>query len=296
MYLNTDLAMEAHELRLRTAQAASIPGVAAEEYTSFGYPVTNVHVLDAQGAQALGKPVGTYVTVSVSPLARREEDAFARGCQAVSSLLRDMLPADTASVLVAGIGNPSVTPDAVGPLTVRHILVTRHLLASDPTRFGKFRPVSAISPGVLGMTGVETGEILRGLCEKIRPDCLIAVDALASRSTDRLCTTVQLSDTGIIPGSGVGNARNAIDRSTLGIPVIAVGVPTVVDTATLVLDLLDGTAEAKDIVLPDSARQMFVTPRTIDTQVADIAKLIGYSIDLALHDGLTVSDLDLFLS
>ncbi len=290
--IRTDLAMEAHELC--QARGRSLSGVVVRDYDNDGVTVHCVRVETDDGAGAIGKPVGTYLTVGIKPYLRREEDAFSRHCQVLSALLRSLLPKKGSSVLVAGLGNPAITPDAVGPLTMPHILVTRHMVRSMPDRFSSFRPVSAVHPGVLGTTGVETGEILLGICQRTQPDCIIAVDALASRSADRLCTTVQLSDTGIVPGSGVGNARNALNRQTMGVPVIAIGVPTVVDAATLCADLLND--EEAGLCLPEAARGMMVTSREIDTQVADVAKLLGYSIDLALQDGLSIADLELLLS
>ena len=159
-------------------------------------------------------------------------------------------------------------------------------------------PVAALAAGVLGTTGMESGELVRAVAETLRPACVIAVDALASRSLHRVCTTVQLSDTGIVPGSGVGNHRYALDRETLGVPVIAVGVPTVVDGATLALDILEeaGRTDLDPAALRGIGGDLMVTPRDIDQRVKDMAKVIGYGIDLALHPGLTLEDVELFLS
>ena len=175
---------------------------------------------------------------------------------------------------------------------------TRHLVEQVPEHFGSFRPVAALAAGVLGTTGVESGELVRAVVEKIRPACVVVVDALASRSLSRVCTTVQLADTGIVPGSGVGNARFALNQETLGVPVIAVGVPTVVDAATLASDVL--AQAGRDDLDPEALRGagdgLLVTPRDIDARVADLAKVIGYGINLALQPGLTIADIDLFLS
>ena len=194
--------------------------------------------------------------------------------------------------LVVGLGNRAITPDALGPKVHDHTLVTRHLVEGCPEHFGGFRPVAALSAGVLGTTGMESGELVQAVCRRLKPACVVAVDALASRSLKRLCRTVQLSDTGIAPGSGVGNHRAALDRASLGAPVLAVGVPTVVDGATLAADLL-GTAELPPL---GEGRELLVTPKDIDSQVSDLAKVIGYGIGLALHPGLRVEDLDLLLS
>ena len=294
----TDLAVEARELT--RGGAGELQGVKVREETREGYPVTRVEVLNETGAKALGKPVGTYITLDLAALARREEDAFPRAARALAAelglLCKDVPP--SAPVLVVGLGNRAITPDAIGPGAADHTLVTRHLVERAPEHFGSFRPVAALAAGVLGTTGVESGELAGAVAEKVRPACVIAVDALASRSLHRVCTTVQLSDTGIVPGSGVGNHRYALDRETLGVPVIAVGVPTVVDGATLALDILEeaGRTDLDPAALRGIGGDLMVTPRDIDQRVKDMAKVIGYGIDLALHPGLTLEDVELFLS
>lgn len=296
----TDLAMEAKTLwEERNTDAGALPGVTSEEALREGYRVTTVHILDQQGAEALGKPVGTYVTILLDGLARREEDAFPRACRALSEALSALLDLPQgAPALVVGLGNRAITPDAIGPKVTDHTMVTRHLVERVPEHFGAFRPVSALAAGVLGTTGVESGELVAALVEKIRPACVLAVDALASRDLGRLCRTVQLADTGIVPGSGVGNARFALSRETLGVPVIAIGVPTVVDAATLCADVLGeaGHSDFDPAVLAGKGADLFVTPKEIDSQVADISKVIGFGVNLALQTGLTVADVELFLS
>lgn len=296
----TDLALEAKELWQESAEKTTqLSGVRASDGERGGYPVTKVEILDQSGAKALGKPIGTYVTLDLTALARREEEAFPRAARALADELSGLLKlSDKAPALVVGLGNRAITPDAVGPGAADHTMVTRHLVEQVPEHFGSFRPVSALAAGVLGTTGVESGELVRAVADRIKPSCVIAVDALASRSMKRVCTTVQLSDTGIIPGSGVGNARAALNRETLGIPVIAVGVPTVVDAATLAADLLEeaGKGDLDPRSLSGGSGRMMVTPRDIDQRVADMAKVIGFGINLALQTGLTVEDVDMFLS
>lgn len=296
----TDLAVEAHQLWSESAETETkLPGVRARDAEREGYKVTTVEILDQQGADALGKPVGTYVTLDLSGLARREEDAFGRAARALAAELRDILKLpEGAPALVVGLGNRAITPDAVGPLTAGHTLVTRHLVEQVPEHFGSFRPVAALAAGVLGTTGVESGELVRALADKIRPACVIAVDALASRSMDKVCSTVQLADTGIVPGSGVGNHRAALNRETLGVPVIALGVPTVVDAATLAYDVLAqaGKGELDPDALGGVGSDLMVTPRDIDQRVADMSKVMGFGINLALQTGLTVEDVEMFLS
>lgn len=296
----TDLAVEAAELwRESTPGAGELPGVESRETLREGYKVTTVKVLDGRGAEALGKPVGSYVTLSLDGLARREEDAFGRAVRALAAELRPLLPRDEkAPALVVGLGNRSITPDTIGPKAADHTLVTRHLVDMAPEHFGSFRPVAALAAGVLGTTGVESGELVRALVDKIRPACVLAVDALASRSLSRVCSTIQIADTGICPGSGVGNARAALNEETLGVKVIAIGVPTVVDAATLTCDVLAeaGRGDLDPQALDGAGDGLIVTPKDIDSRAADLSKVIGYGIDLALHPHLTIEDVDLFLS
>lgn len=295
----TDLAVEAAQLWRERGGVGALPGVESRESKREGYPVTTVKILDCRGEQALGKPAGTYVTLTLEGLARRENDAFGRAARAVAAELTPLLKLSKGSpVLVVGLGNRSITPDDIGPKAADHTMVTRHLVEQVPEHFGSFRPVAALAAGVLGTTGVESGELVRAVAEKVRPACVIVVDALASRSLSRVCTTVQLSDTGITPGSGVGNARAALDRASLGVPVIAVGVPTVVDGATLAADLLAeaGQAHLDPQALQGAGEGLMVTPRDIDARVTDLAKVVGFGINLALQTGLTVEDVELFLS
>ena len=286
----TDLALEARELWQESAgRTTRLKGVQAHEGERLGVPVTVVRVLDEAGAAALGKPVGTYVTVESDGLADRAEGIFRRLTEAAAEELRGLLPpmegGDT--VLVVGLGNRAMTPDSVGPLAHRNLLVTRHLVTGMPEQFSGFRPVASLAAEVLASTGVESGELAAAVCEKIRPACVIAVDALASRSVRRLCRTIQLSDTGIVPGSGVGNHRRGLTRESLGVPVLALGVPTVVDGATLAADLTGRETQ--------EGRDLFVTPRDIDSRVADLGRLLGWAITLALQPGLDWEDLELLL-
>ena len=296
----TDLALEAKELWTESAEKETkLEGVRARDSLREGYQVTTVDILDEQGASSLGKPVGSYVTVQLDALARREEDAFGRAARAIAAELNGLLKLpEGATCLVVGLGNRAITPDAIGPGVADHTMVTRHLVEQAPEHFGSFRPVAALAAGVLGTTGVESGELVKAVAEKIRPGCIIAVDALASRSMDRVCTTVQLANTGIVPGSGVGNHRAALNRETLGVPVIAVGVPTVVDAGTRAADILaEAGQEGLDPeALAGAGEGLMVTPRDIDQRVADLVKVIGYGINLALQPGLTIEDVDLFLS
>ncbi len=276
----TDLAAEQREL---TPDSGRLRGVRASEESRNGFDVTVVEILDEEGEKALCKPIGKYLTLGLEPLVGRASDAFEDAANLLADLIRELLGPDSGKgTLVAGLGNDEMTPDAVGPLAVNSVIATRHLKRGMPEDFAGFSNVCAVKPGVLGATGIESAELLRSACSAADPARLIAVDALASASLDRLCRTVQLTDAGIVPGSGVGNDRAAVNKASLGLPVLAIGVPTVVDASAF----------------SDSpnAAGMFVTPRDIDSSVRDVAKLIGYGINLALHEGLTIADIDMLKS
>ena len=293
----TDLALEARELWQESAEKATrLNGVKATKQRAEGYPVTRVDILDERGEQALGKPRGTYRTVDLTTFWQRRSDFFERAVRAVGGQLKDLLPGN-GPVLVVGLGNGAMTPDAIGPLAADSVLVTRHLIAAMPKHFSGFRPVAVFRTGVLGTTGVESAEAVRGLVEQVQPALVIAIDALASRRVGRVCTTVQLSDTGIIPGSGVGNHRAALNQETLGVPVFSIGIPTVVDAATLAADLLEesGIIDIDGDKLRSSQQNLMVTPRDIDQQVRDLGKVVGYGINWALQD-LEIEEINALLS
>ena len=243
----TDLAMEAHELWRGGQKTKRLAGVDSRTVFRRGCRITSVTVESEEAARALGKPRGRYVTLDLAPLFKNADDALERAARAVGAELRLLLGGSIHSVLVAGLGNAAMTPDAIGPLSTGHVLVTRHL--------GEHPVFSALT-----------------------------ADALASRSLARLRTTVQLSDTGIVPGSGVGNPRCALEEKTVGVPVYAIGVPTVVDAATLTLDVLEEAG--KQGVDPAALRgheTVMVTTRDIDAQVSLLSRIVGYGIDLALQ-------------
>ena len=293
----TDLALEAKELWQESAgKTTRLSGVRAKKTKQEGYSITKVEILNDRGAEALGKPVGRYLTVDLSPFAKRQEGFFDRAVRVVGTQLKSLLPLRGA-VLVVGLGNRAMTPDAVGPLAVESVLVTRHLISALPRHFADFRPVAALTPGVLAATGVESAEAVAAMVRELQPAAVIAVDALAARRVGRVCATVQLSDTGIAPGSGVGNHRKALDEETLGVPVFSIGVPTVVDAATLAADLLEesGITEIDEKKLRGSQQNLMVTPRDIDAQVRDLGKVIGYGINWALQD-LEIEEMNALLS
>lgn len=298
MSYRTDLAVEALDYAEANEAAPHMRGFTRTEEQAEGFSITKLVIHTEEVSQALEKPRGTYATLGLGALIRREEDAFPRACHALARLLRELLEGDDeeSAVLVTGLGNRSITPDAVGPLAVDHIIATRHLVAHVPEHFAGWRPVSAVAPGVLGQTGVEAGEILRSLCDAVSPAAVIAVDALATGRLSNLTRTIQVTDTGIVPGSGVGNARSELSRRTLGVPVIAVGVPTVVDGATIAHEICTQAGVTGCEALDDLAQPVLVTSRDIDREAADVARVIGYGINLALHPRLSVEDVDLYLS
>ena len=294
MAFRTDLAVEAIE---NHKTAAALPHVRQSDRTLEGFAVHEVRILSEEAAREIGKPQGRYLTLELDALIRREEDAFPRACKALSTLLRELLPhPNDGPVLIAGLGNRMITPDAIGPQTADHVIATRHLVAQSPAIFADWRPVSALAPGVLGQTGVETGEVICGVLDRVRPAAVIAVDALAAGRLSRLLRTVQLADTGITPGAGVGNARAALNEETLGVPVIAVGVPTVVDGATLAHEISSQLGQPDCEALEDLSQPVMITTRDIDREVADISRMIGYAVNMALHPHLSVADIDLYLS
>ena len=286
----TDLALESAQL-WREQNPGELPGVRSRELHCKGFPVTEVEVLNEEGERAVGKPAGHYRTLELGSRQGRSADYFPRLVEALAEELRSLLALkEGESVLVVGLGNRNVTPDAVGPWAVEQTVVTRHLVSARPEQFGQFRPVSAVATGVLGTTGVESGELVRALCGQLHPAAVVAVDALAARSAQRLCTTIQLADTGIVPGSGVGNARFALTEEALGTRVIAVGVPTVVRGAVLCANL-GGTREEQEAL-----GELFVTPKDIDDTASELSRAIGWGLSLALQEDLTLEDVRLLLS
>lgn len=297
MAIRTDLALEAKELWEESAgKTTKLHGVTARESSAKGVEITSVEVLNEEGAQALQKPVGRYVTLELTAFGKKQRDSLQHSAEVLAAQLQRLLKLKRGqTVLVAGLGNEAVTPDAVGPKVARQLLITRHLVREMPTLFGSYRPVAAVTPNVLGLTGLESAEVVAGVVDRIRPDRIVAVDALAARDLRRVCTTVQLSDTGITPGSGVQNARAEFTQRRFGVPVIAVGVPTVADVETLVSDLIGSEKAGEETERLCGGRAMIVTPQDIDAQVERISKLVAWGINLALQDSLDVEDLAFFV-
>ena len=276
----TDLAGEAHRLWQRQAdQTSALPGVKAREEQIKGLSLTSVEILDEEGARVLQKPPGRYYSFHLPASPRRGSACFVPAVELLAELIRRCLPSRAESILIAALGNPDVTPDALGSLSAGHILITRHLIG-DPL-FARLHSTALSRTGVLGTTGMESALQIRALCQTLKPDCLIAIDALAGVEVEELCRSVQVCDAGIAPGSGVGNDREALDESNLGIPVIAIGVPTVIDALSLGGDAALGS--------------FFVTPRYIDSAVRDLARLIAYGVNLALHPGLSFDEMEMLV-
>ena len=288
-YIRTDLASESREGML--TQSGELEGVTVSQRSEAGVMVSRICIGSEQAEKILQKPQGEYVTLTFEPLSRM--DAEQRQSlsdlisQEITALLLTAAP-KAKRVFVAGLGNRRITADALGPWTVDRITVTNHLQTLDPSLFSALgqRSVAALAPGVLGDTGVEAAKLIAKAAEAVSPDAVIVVDALAARSVDRLGRTVQISNAGIAPGSGVGNRRMALNQETLGVPVIAVGVPTVVHSATLVRDAL--TKAGIEQVCPEleavlqSGEGFFVTSKDCDEMLKDFSQILAMSLDTAL--------------
>jgi spore protease len=276
--IRTDLALESKE-RLEAARD-DMRGVVVEEIydEKRNVIVTKVKVVTENGAKALGKPIGTYLTLEAPDLILPDTGTHREVSEALSEQLKELLGPEIQSVLVVGLGNREVTPDALGPKVVGNLYITRHLLreyGSYAFRKEKVAAISGIVPGVMAQTGMETVEIVRGIIQQTKPQLVIAVDALAARSVKRLGRTIQLANTGIHPGSGVGNHRKGLNVETLGVPVIAIGVPTVVDAATIVYDVCQDVER-----FPNGIAGMFVTPKNIDETIKNVSFTISEALNM----------------
>lgn len=289
MNFRTDLALERKEY----IDKHRLDGIISHEKEKDGIKISTITVTNKKGEKLLGKPEGRYITVETQPFAKNSE-LLSPSLNVLRDELRNLLPDENGSVLVAGLGNENITPDALGPRCISLLLATRHIPCelSEEIGLGRLRSVAGIIPGVLGKTGIESAEIILGITKKISPSAVIVIDALASRSTERLGTTVQISDTGIIPGSGVGNSRYRIDRKSLGVPVISIGVPTVVDGATMAFDILDKAGINTDFQKQiEEKGTMMVTPKEIDAIIERASRLIAMAINTALHPHLEAEDI-----
>ncbi len=291
----TDLAMEAHELASKNKNSP-VDGVIFREEITESYKMTRIEILNEKGEKETGKPVGKYLTLHTGKLWEGGVENIYFASNAVSKLLRELAGNDLTGgpVLVVGLGNITITADAIGPKCVSHIIVTRHLKDSSPDIFESlgFGDTAALSPGVLSQTGIETSEIVKSVAKKISPSLVIAVDSLAARDISRLGTAIQLTDTGIAPGSGIGNRRSALNKKTLGVPVISIGIPTVVDALTLTANILEKYYGSTDM-LSDNMEEsdFFVTPKDTDKIISYMSKVIGYSINMTFHEKLSYEEM-----
>lgn len=313
----TDLAVEAKELLARQVKE-DIPGVLTETFHDDDVAVTRVHITTAQAGQMMGKAQGNYITVECyglryknTPLQKKVMNYVAQELVTLANLSLN------ATVLVVGLGNWDVTPDALGPRVVSKIVVTRHLQNMlSPELKGGVRSMCALAPGVLGNTGMETAEIIKGVVMATGPDLVIAVDALAAATSHRMNTTVQLANSGIHPGSGVGNKRFGLTQDYLGVPVIAIGVPTVVHASTIAMDTLDTLQDHAAFsryfksmqslsehdqrtivrqVLPDTLGDLMVTPKEIDRLINDMADIVAGGINQAMHPNIDYKNIHNYL-
>jgi len=309
--IHTDLAIESAAVIDPKIRDAKESGISANVFEKNNICVTEVKITNKNGEKAVGKPIGKYVTIEVPGL----RDSISSVCENTRKMLTDELKKfidldKNHTVLVVGLGNRFVTPDALGPKVIDKLLVTRHLYGVLPDEITKnMHSLCAVAPGVLGITGIETGEIIKGIAEKIKPDIIVAIDALASHKTSRISTTFQISDTGIVPGSGIGNKRYALNKKNIGVPVIAIGVPTVIEAVAVANDAIDMLIEAvrenadesseiyKSVsafdnekryeiisgLLSPSGSDLIVTPKEVDSLIDEVSEIIADSINEAVN-------------
>jgi len=318
--VRTDLALEAMEMATELS-TTPLPGVEKNIEEDNGITITRLHVQNNVGSQAIGKMIGHYITIEVPELRNGDTTLQDRVATHMARefeqfLVRLNIPKN-AKILIVGLGNWNVTPDALGPIVVENIMVTRHFFELMPNDVAPgYRPVSAVSPGVLGITGIESSEIVKGIVDQSKPDLVIAIDALASKSIERVNTTIQIADTGIHPGSGIGNKRKGLTFESLGVPTIAIGVPTVVYASTIVnntIDLMRQHLEkqkgdndkifgllnqmneqerlmlVKEVLEP-VGHNLLVTPKEIDEFIEDIGNIIASGLNAALHEAIDSSN------
>lgn len=321
MNLRTDLALENQEDL--SQRGLSQDGVEVDiDDSKEDIILTRVEITSPKGEKSMGKPVGNYVALEISNIPDNTIEVSELLAKEIQKMIK-LKPDENYTTLVVGLGNWNITPDALGPQVVSKLLVTKHIFEHAREIIDHhMSQVCAISPGVLGITGIETGDIIKGVVEKVRPDLIIAIDALTSRKIERICSTIQLTDTGIIPGSGVNNSRKALNKETLGIPVLAIGVPTVVDAATIANDTIDmvidmmisqvSSGEPFYRMLSDMDRgekeylirsllqphvgNLFVTPNNVDQDITHLSDIIANGINLALHPNMNLEDISTYIN
>ena len=301
--IRTDLALETHQYFTETAEELS--GVNVQNKSVKDIDITHVFIETEEASLKMGKPIGNYTTLQLPDLRYIDKKLYERICRQIADEIRELIDEDIEKpILVVGLGNRAITSDSLGPEVVDRLIITRHLFSHAPEMLSaNYASVCAIAPGVLGITGMETEEVVSAVCEKVKPCAVIVVDALAARSIDRIINTIQICDTGINPGAGVGNNRREISKKTLGVPVIAVGVPTVVDAATIVKDTLGSTlndTEADMLFnsgkIPREILNFTTTPKEIDILIKKSAEVVANGINFALHDSITFEDIDIFVN
>lgn len=324
--IRTDLALEAKEIYSeKHKKEKDIDGIEVINEIDKDIKVTTVKVKDENGAQKIGKPKGDYVTIEIPDFTAYDGETMDRVSQVVAEIIGRMVKVDIEkTILVVGLGNWKVTPDALGPKVTEGIMVTRHLKTVMPEIMDdSVRPVCSIAPGVLGVTGVETVEIIKGTVERVKPDIVICVDALAARRVERVNTTIQIGDTGISPGAGVGNNRKQINEENLGVKVIAIGVPTVVDAVTIANDTIDMVVDSlinnaesgsgfykmlasldkneknnliREVLSSKALGEMIVTPKDIDLIINSLAKIISNGINMAVQPNMDMEEINKFMN
>jgi len=309
MEFRTDLALERRDLYRKANNIKDeIPGIETQEEEKEDIKVTRVKITNEEGSTAIGKPIGNYITIDIKNLRIASEEYIQKAAEVLAEELKNLYNIHlqgNQDILVVGLGNMGVTPDALGPSVVQDIDITRHLLKYAPQYLEEgARPVSAIAPGVLGTTGIETQEILKGIVENVQPKLIIVIDSLASKSIERISSTIQIADTGIVPGAGVGNARKELSQASLGIPVVALGIPTVVEAATIAADSIDLFIEKlqadamsneylnelrnkdkyemiKEALIPNDYN-FIVTPKEIDGLIENMSSVVARGINISL--------------
>lgn len=318
-YKRTDLAIEENERLCETAESV-IEGIKSEESEKDGIKITKVTIEGKEASKNMSKPEGTYVTLEYKGLSYSDRDEYENLCRALKETLEQMTNFDIKKpVLVIGLGNRNITADSLGPKSIEQIFVTRHLFENLPEAVDEnTASVCAAAPGVLGLTGIETVEIVKGIAERVKPGLIIVIDSLAARKSSRINATIQIADSGISPGSGVGNNRKELSRATLGADVIAIGVPTVVDATTLANDTVDivvenmkrsGQLDGKDDslktaidkqysfvreVLASEMGNMVLTPKEVDLAMDKISKVVANGVNLFLQKDMSLGDIESF--
>lgn len=286
MAIRTDLALERKEILNK-----NIDGIDYTEDYKDDMKITRININDSYAEEKFQKPKGKYITVELPRFTADYKEPIER-VDVISDEIEELLP-DEGLVLVAGLGNSNITPDNLGPLTASNVIATRHIQGEIAKSIGidGLRPVAVIIPGVLGQTGIDTAEILKGITTKLKPSAILIIDALASRKLERLGCTIQISDSGISPGSGVNNARPEISKKTIGVPVISLGIPTVVDSVTLVADMMGSSRQDIKRSRYLQEKNMMVTPREIDLLIERASKLAAMSINCALQPNFSIEEL-----